>query len=218
MESLVYILAGVAILLCFALITMQIILIKCECIVAMCASAILLGLGATSFLRDYAINALRYIVAVAFKLMTMELVLGVGIGFITQLQIAEDIDWAQIGVTISFCIIFYCLVKTLPDIVSGIIQGSHVSTGNALSSTVAALGASVAGLALAGGAGVGNIGRAAQAAKAQGAQGAWGMVRGTAGNLWNATREAHFNKDQRNNTVASALRERIEAARHPENN
>ena len=213
LEALTYILAGMAILFCFTLITLQIILIKCECIVAMCASSILLGLGATSFLRDYAINALRYVFAVSFKLMTMQLVMGIGINFISQLEIVEKINWGQIGVTISFCVIFYCLVKTLPDVVAGIIQGSHVSTGNALTSTVTAMGAGLAGFGMAMGAGVANIGRAVQAAKAQGAQGLGGLAKGTASNLWNATREASFNKGQRNNTVASSLRERIEAAR-----
>ena len=212
-DSLAYILAGMAILFCFALITMQIILIKCECIVAMCASSILLGLGATSFLREYAINALRYVFAVAFKLMTMQLVLGVGITFINQLKIAEDMDWGQIGVTISFCIIYYCLVKTLPDVVAGIIQGSHVSTGNALTSTVTALGAGMAAAGMAAGSGIGNIGRAAQAARAEGAKGFGEMARGTASNLWNATRESMHNQDTRNNTVSSALRERIEQAK-----
>lgn len=209
----VYVLAGMAILFCFALITLQIILIKCECIVAMCASSILLGLGATSFLRDYAINALRYVFAVAFKLMVMQLVMGVGINFIQQLETTEDMGWDQIGLTICFCVIFYCLVKTLPDIVAGIIQGSHVSTGNALTSTVTALGAGMMGVGMAAGSGVANIGRAAQAAKAQGAQGVGGMLKGTAGNLWNATREASHNKGERQGSVASSLRARIESAR-----
>ncbi|WP_304473613.1 P-type conjugative transfer protein TrbL [uncultured Desulfovibrio sp.] len=213
LDSLGLILAGMTVLFCFTLITLQIILIKCECIVAMCASSILLGLGATSFLRDYAINALRYVFAVAFKLMTMQLVMGVGINFIQQLQIAEGLDWLQIGVTISFCVIFYCLVKTLPDVVAGIIQGSHVSTGNALTSTVAAMGAGMMGVGMAAGSGVANIGRAAQAARAQGAQGMGDMLKGTASNLWNATREASHNKGQRSGTVASSLRERIESAR-----
>lgn len=211
-DSLTYVLAGFGVLICFALITLQIILIKCECIVAMCASSILLGFGASSFFKDYAVNALRYIVSVAFKLMTMQLVLGVGIKFISELQI-EDGNWLQIGVTISFCLIFYCLVKTLPDVVAGIIQGSHVSSGNALTSTVTALGAGLAGLGMAAGAGVANVGRAAQTAKAEGAQGMGGMVSGTAGNLWKATRESMHNKDLRGNTVSSSLRERLESAR-----
>ena len=208
-----YILAGMAILFCFALITLQIILIKCECIVAMCASSILLGLGATSFLRDYAINALRYVFAVAFKLMVMQLVMGVGINFIQQLETTEDMGWDQIGLTICFCVIFYCLVKTLPDIVAGIIQGSHVSTGNALTSTVTAMGAGLAGFGMAMGSGAANIGRAAQLAKAEGAQGVGGMIKGTAGNLWKATREASHEKGLRQGSVASSLRNRIETAR-----
>lgn len=215
MDSLAYILAGMGILFCFALITMQIILIKCECIVAMCAASILIGLGATSFFREYAVNTLRYVFSVAFKLMTLQLVLGVGINFISQLQTAGDLTWGEIGVTISFCIIFYCLVKTLPDVVAGIIQGSHVSTGNALTSTVTAMGAGLAGLGVAAGAGMTNVGRAAQAARAQGAEGLGGMMAGTASNLFGASREAMHNKDQARNKVASVLRERIEKANLP---
>lgn len=205
-RSLAYVLAGMAVLICFALITMQIILIKCECIVAMCASAILLGLGASSFFREYAINTLRYVFAVAFKLMTMQLVIGVGMNFIQELLGYEDMGWAQIGVTISFCIIFYCLVKTLPDVVAGIIQGSHVSTGGSLGSTVTAMGAGLAGAGIAAAAGAANIGRAAKLARAEGAQGL-GVAAGTVSNLWNASKEARINKNP--NTVASALRERI---------
>lgn len=207
------VLAGFAIVVCFALIAMQIILIKCEVCVAMCASSILLGLGATSFLRDYAVNTLKYIFAVAFKLMTMQLVMGVGISFIRELKVAEEIDFVQIAVTVGFCIIFYALVKTLPDVVSGIIQGSHVSTGNSLTSTVTALGAGLAGLSMAAGSGVANIGRAAQVARAEGAQGLGGVTKGAASNLWSAARESMHNKDASKNTVATSLRERIEAAR-----
>lgn len=210
-DALTYVLAGFAILLCFALITMQIILIKCECIIAICASSILLGLGATSFFREYAINVLRFIVATGFKLMVMYLIIGIGINFLSNLSLEED-NWMQIGVTLSFCLIFYCLVKTIPDVVAGIIQGSHVSTGNGLTSTVTAMGAGLAGLGMAAGAGMANVGRAAQAARAQGAEGLGGMMAGTASNLFGASREAMHNKDLARNKVASVLRDRIETA------
>lgn len=214
-KSLAYILAGMAILFCFALITLQIIMIKCECIVAMCASAILLGLGATSFFREYAINALRYVFAVAFKLMTMQLVMGVGINFITTLQVSEEMDWAQIGVTICFCVIFYSLVKTLPDVVSGIISGSHVSTGNALSSTVATMGAAAVGAGALGMAAARNIGLAAKTARAEGASGIGGTIRGAASHLWGASREASHNRGERQSTVTSSLRNRLLQAQMP---
>ena len=214
-KSLAYILAGMAILFCFALITLQIIMIKCECIVAMCASAILLGLGATSFFREYAINALRYVFAVAFKLMTMQLVMGVGINFITTLQVSDEMDWAQIGVTICFCVIFYSLVKTLPDVVSGIISGSHVSTGNALSSTVTAMGAAAVGAGTLGYAAARNIGLAARAARADGASGIGGTVRGAASNLWQGYRRASAGMHERQNTMTHHLRNRLHEAQMP---
>lgn len=209
---LVYALAGTSIVICFALISLQIIFIKCECIVAMCASSILLGLGATSFFRDYAINAMRYIFAVAFKLMTMQLVIGVGMNFILELKIAEEINWGQIAVTISFCIIFYALVKTLPDIVAGIIQGAHVGSGSAISSTVAAAGGAAVGAAVGTVAGANTARLASQAASMQGKTG-MGMVAGTAGNLINAGLNAMHKRSARAGTTSSVLREQIDQQR-----
>ena len=209
---LVYALAGTSIVICFALISLQIIFIKCECIVAMCASSILLGLGATSFFRDYAINAMRYIFAVAFKLMTMQLVIGVGMNFILELKIAEEINWGQIAVTISFCIIFYALVKTLPDIVAGIIQGAHVGSGNAISSTVAAAGGAAVGAAVGTVAGANTARLASQAAGMQGKTG-MGRVTGTIGNLAGAGLDAMHKRSARAGTTSSVLREQIEQQR-----
>lgn len=209
LDSLGLILAGMAVLFCFALISLQIIFIKCECIVAMCASSILLGLGATSFFRDYAINAMRYVFAVAFKLMTMQLVMGVGINFIENLQIEKDgLDWMQIGVTICFCIIFYSLVKTLPDIVAGIIQGAHVGSGSAMTSTAAAAGGAAVGAVVGTVAGANTARLAAQAAGMQGKTG-MGMVTGAMGNLAGAGLDAMRKRSARAGTTSSVLREQI---------
>ena len=164
-------------------------------------------------MRDYAINVLKYIVSVAFKLMVMQIVIGVGMNFISELKSVNSIDMAQCLVSIGVAIVLYALVKQLPDTVAGIIQGSHVSSGQALTSTVMAMGAGMMGAGMAMGSGVANVGRAALAAKAQGAEGVGGMVRGTASNLWNATREAGHNKGERQGSVASSLRARIESAR-----
>ena len=211
-NSFAYILAGMAILICFSLITLQMIFIKCECMVAMCASAILLGLGATSFFRDYAINSIRYIFAVAFKLMTMQLVMGVGISFIRDLKITDNDSWLQIGVTICFCIIFYALVKTLPDIVAGIIQGAHVGSGNAISSTVAAAGGAAVGAAVGTVAGANTVRLASQAAGMQGKSG-MGMIAGTMSNLAGAGLDAMRKRSSRAGTTSSVLREQIEQQR-----
>lgn len=209
LDSLGLILAGMSVLFCFSLISLQIIFIKCECIVAMCASSILLGLGATSFFRDYATNSLRYIFAVAFKLMTMQLVMGVGISFINDLKITNTgIDWMQIGVTICFCVIFYALVKSLPDIVSGIIQGSHVSSGNALSSAVAAVGGAAIGGAIGTAVGANAVRNASRLAGMEGKTG-MGRLTGTVSNLAKAGMDSMHRHANRDMTTGSILREQI---------
>lgn len=199
-------------IVCFCLITAQVIFVKCEAYIAMLAACILVGFGASSFMRDYAINVLKYILAVAFKLFVMQLIIGIGYSFMKE-AISPKADLATICIIIGVAIVLLALVKQLPDTVAGIIQGSHVSSGQALTSTVTAMGAGLMGAGIAMGAGVANVGRAAQAAKAEGAQGIRGIMKGTASNLWSATRESMHNKDMRNNTVSSSLRQRIEAAR-----
>ncbi|MBS6828343.1 MAG: P-type conjugative transfer protein TrbL [Desulfovibrio sp.] len=200
------------VIICFCQITAQVIFIKCEAYVAMLAACILVGFGASSFMRDYAMNVLRYILAVAFKLFVMQLVIGIGYSFMKE-AITPKADFYTVCIIIGVAIVLYALVKQLPDTVAGIIQGSHVSSGQALTSTVMAMGAGMMGAGMAMGSGVANVGRAALAAKAQGAEGVGGMVRGTASNLWNATREAGHNKGERKGSVASSLRARIESAR-----
>ena len=48
---------------CFALISAQVVFIKCEAMIAMMAALILVSFGGSSFLKDYAVNALRYVLA-----------------------------------------------------------------------------------------------------------------------------------------------------------
>ena len=81
-NSIALLIAALVIIVCFALISAQVVFIKCEAMVAMAAAVILVGFGGSAFLKDYAVNAIRYVLAVAFKLFIMQLVLGVGIAFI----------------------------------------------------------------------------------------------------------------------------------------
>ena len=114
--------------------------------------------------------------------------------------------------SVGFAYLLLSLVKDLQVVVDSVSNGSHVGSGNSLTSTVTALGAGLMGAGMAAGAGVANIGRAAQAAHAEGASG-MGLIKGTAGNLWDAARQSAHNQGERRGTVASALRERIEQAR-----
>ena len=126
---------GVSII--FAMIAAQVVLIKCEAYIVLNAGAILLGFGGSQFTKDYAINFMRYALAVAMKLFVMQLLVALGMDFITDFQTAP-LTLDSLIILIACSIVLLALVNSIPDIVSGIINGAHVSSGQAITSAVTA--------------------------------------------------------------------------------
>ena len=191
-DSLGYLITGCIIMVCFALMTAQIVMIKCESYIAMNAAVLLLGFGGSSLLKEYAINTMRYALSVAFKLFVMQLVLGLGMSFIKDFRTLSSVELADLLVLIGAAVVLLALVKTIPDVCAGIINGSHTGNGSSLMST----GAMVAGVGMAAGAaaaggsaslarGVGSVRAAVQMAGYEGKTG-WGKLGGAARNLMNA--------------------------------
>lgn len=137
-DSLALIICGIVIVICFALIAAQVLLVKCEAYIVLNAGTILLGFGGSEFTRSYATNFLKYSLTVAMKLFVMQLLVSLGMSFINDLQEAK-IAIDQILVTIGVSVVLFALVNTIPDIISGIVNGSHVSTGQAITSAVSAV-------------------------------------------------------------------------------
>jgi len=190
-DSLGYLIIGCIIMACFALMTAQIVMIKCEAYIAMNAAVLLLGFGGSSLLKEYAINTMRYALSVAFKLFVMQLVVGIGMSFVNDFT-STDTELFDLLVLIGAAVVLLALVKTIPDVCAGIINGSHTGNGGSLMST----GAMVAGVGMAAGAaaaggsaslarGVGSVRAAVQMAGYEGKTG-WGKLGGAARNLMNA--------------------------------
>jgi len=194
-NSLGQILCGIVILVSLALMTAQIIFVKCEAMIAMNAAVILLGLGGCEYFKQYAINVMRYVLAVAFKLFVLNLVVGLGITFMTELNLAGA-NLADLFVAIGVSIILLALTKSIPDVCSGIINGSHVSSGAALGQAVTSVAAGAAGVA-AGAWATGAAGRAAGGAAYSAGKmadmagkGGFGKMAHMAGSLWSAHKDA----------------------------
>lgn len=202
------------VLVIFCMIAARVIVYKCEALIAMSASCLLLGFGGSSVMREFAMNTLRYILSVGIKLFTMQLIIAAGYQFITELVMQEpDVPLA---LTILGCVIvLFVLLNTLPGIVAGLVTSVSGGSGTGLG----ALGKTALGAAAATAAGAYYAGRntvlAGQAARAEGATGL-GLVSGTARNLWYASRESARNKENRQNTVGSTLRTMLENA-NPKN-
>ncbi len=192
-QGLGYIIIAGIILCCFVMMTARILVVLCEAYIAMNAAILLLGFGAASFLREYAINVMRYVVSIAFKLFVMQLLLGVGMAFIDELSVITQVDFQTLFILLACVLILLVLIQTIPDTVAGIINGSHVGGGVGLrAATGAALGAMAATYTVAskGAGGLGSAGatisRAAKIASLQG----HGGIGGTASQLWRSYQEA----------------------------
>lgn len=199
------------VLVIFCMIAARVIVYKCEALIAMAASCLLLGFGGSSVMREFAMNTLRYILSVGFKLFTMQLIIVAGYQFITDLVMQEpDVPLA---LTILGCVIvLFVLLNTLPGIVAGLVTSASDGSGTGLGALgKTALGAAAVTAAGAYAAGR-NVGMAASIARADGATGL-GLVSGTARNLWNASRDSAHNREDRQNTVGSSLRTMLEATR-----
>ena len=208
---LLWVLILLIVLVIFCMIAARVIVYKCEALIAMAASCILLGFGGSSVMREFAMNTLRYILSVGFKLFTMQLIIVAGYQFITDLVMQEpDVPLA---LTILGCVIvLFVLLNTLPGIVAGLVTSASGGSGTGLGALgKTALGAAAVTAAGAYAAGR-NVGMAASIARADGATGL-GLVSGTARNLWNASRDSAHNREDRHNTVGSSLRTMLEATR-----
>ena len=184
---------GTLILSCLCLITARMLIVLCESYIAMNVAVLMLGFGGAFFMKDYAINVMRYVVSLAVKLLVMQLIVGVGLSFMEEMTMVENVTIENFIVLFVCSLILLVLVQTIPDTVAGIINGSHVGGGVGLkAATGAALGAMAATYTVAskGVGGVGSMGatvsRAAKIASLQG----YGGVSGTASQLWKSYQEA----------------------------
>ncbi|MBI4804092.1 MAG: P-type conjugative transfer protein TrbL [Desulfovibrio sp.] len=194
-NSIAFALCGLVILIAFALMTAQLVFVKCEALVSMNASVILLGLGGATIFKEYAISVMRYVLSVAFKLFVLQLVMGLGLKFMQGLTF-ENSNLEDIFIAIAVSIILLALVKSIPDVCAGIINGAHVNSGAVLgqAATATAAGAAVAvggvlGAAMGSGRGIDATRKAAQIASMDGATGL-GKARHMAGSLWQAHKQA----------------------------
>ncbi|WP_370809295.1 MULTISPECIES: P-type conjugative transfer protein TrbL [Desulfovibrionaceae] len=211
-NSIALLIAALVIIVCFALISAQVVFIKCEAMIAMAAAIILVGFGGSSFLKDYAVNAIRYVLAVAFKLFVMQLVLGVGIAFIEGFS-TSTAELQDIFVVIGASVVLLALVKSLPDVCAGIINGSHVSSGAALTASAAAVGGAAIGAMVAGSNTIQNVKDASKLAGMDGASGL-GKAAGMAKAMWGARQDAKTSGEKDLSTrTRSEMQERLERAR-----
>jgi type IV secretion system protein TrbL len=165
--SIAAVFAVVVIVLSFSLIAAIFISVLVEMYVGLLAGMILLGLGGSSFTKDFAIKYLVYAFGVGMKLMALVMIARVGsdvlIGMSNDTEVGDNFMTAMAIAGIS--VVVFLVALHVPGIIQGVVQG--VSTSNGME---AIRGSSqVATFAGAATSGIGAGAAAASAARASGA-------------------------------------------------
>jgi len=155
-DSLMLALAAIVILISFAGMTALLVIALVESYFIISSGIILMGFGGASWTNELAVNTIRYAISVGAKLFMVQLVIGLG-----QQLLNEWAQQAQTGnmglddvlLLAGACIVFLAITKVIPEMVQGLINGSSLANGHALSSTIEnaiaagmAAGASVFGM------------------------------------------------------------------------
>src|SRR5690606_19473002 len=162
---------AVIILLIFAAVAVNMVLVLAETWFLLYGGLFVLGFGGGRWTSEMAIGYYRQVLAVGFKLFGMAVVIGIGKGFIDSFleDLSRKPGILELAVVLVAAYVFYKLADRIPSMLAGLIPGgggggggSFVGGGGAVSA------AGVAGAAIAAAGGVAAI--AAAAAKALGGQ------------------------------------------------
>jgi type IV secretion system protein TrbL len=147
-DSIMLALAAIVILISFAGMTALLVIALVESYFIISSGIILMGFGGASWTNDLAINTIRYAISVGAKLFMVQLVIGLGQQLLNEwAQQAQtgNMDLDDVLLMAGACIVFLAITKVIPEMVQGLINGSSLANGHALSSTIeSAIGAGMA--------------------------------------------------------------------------
>jgi len=166
-SSMALLIAGLVVLVCFALICAWMMVALVESYVVIAASVILMAFGGSRWTKDVAIAAIRYTLSVGAKLMMMQLLVSLGTNMITGwANTFTGQNSSQVYILIGASIVLLAVTKTLPDNLQRIVGGASLSSGSGLVGAAAAVGGAATAVAAGiagGGAMAGNSFRLASA-------------------------------------------------------
>lgn len=169
---------AVVIMLAFAVIAAEMVLILVESYLVLVGGIIFLGFGASRFTNNFAVNYFKYGLSVGVKLMIMQFLIAVAWGILFTWSSDYEVDNTQTMTLLSASIVIAILVSRLPGIAAALINGSAFGGGLSPSQAGSAfMGAAVgAGVGAAAGAkatagGGMAVSEAAKLAQTQGASG-----------------------------------------------
>ncbi|AZO07785.1 P-type conjugative transfer protein TrbL [Mesorhizobium sp. M3A.F.Ca.ET.080.04.2.1] len=181
--------AMVVIVVAFSLVAAIFVAVMVEMYIGLLAGMIMLGLGGSSYTKDFAVRYLVYAFSVGMKLMALVMIAKIGSDILLGLAEAPTAESDQFITTLAIAgisVVVFVIAMYVPPIIQGVVQGASVSGGmeairhGGQTATFAAGGAFLGASAARTGA------QAASAARAGGSSMAGAALRGMASGIGNA--------------------------------
>jgi type IV secretion system protein TrbL len=169
------------VVICFSLVAAIFVSVMVEMYVGLLAGMIMLGLGGSSFTKDFAIRYLVYAFGVGMKLMALVMIAKIGSNVLLGLAKAPTAETDQFITTLAIAgisVVVFIIAMYVPNIIQGVVQGASVSGGMETIRHGGQAASFAAGGAFLGAGAVGAGFAAAQAARAGGSSAAGSVLRG----------------------------------------
>ena len=181
-DSLGYVLVAIGIVVIFAFITLQLMVLIIQYYFFLNAGVVMMGFLGHEWSREYGINYFKLMIGLGVKYLTMELIIVLTLD-ITQGWLKEsDLTWTQLIIILPTMIIIWGLIREVPQMAQSLVSGSDQTTGNAVAGAMqaaAAMAAIAAGAYAATGGASGGMRGAGN--MSQLLQGAWNEATGGEG-------------------------------------
>lgn len=165
-ESLVFVIGGFIVMICFALIGAQMLLIYVQSYIVLNAGVILLGFGGLSFTREITLKYFQAALSIGAKLFVMILVVGLCQNVMADFVDGFQVELRQLFLLVGVSIVMLALVKAIPDMVGDMINGFSWGAGEPLSRAMVQGGSAAASATFAAATGgTGAVMAVSQAAK-----------------------------------------------------
>ncbi|BCH62414.1 conjugal transfer protein TrbL (plasmid) [Agrobacterium vitis] len=124
--------AMVVVVVCFSLVAAIFVSVMVEMYVGLLAGMIMLGLGGTSYTKDFAVKYLVYAFSVGMKLMALVMIAKIGSDILLGLAEAPTATSEQFITTLAIAgisVVVFVIAMYVPPILQGVVQGASVSGG-----------------------------------------------------------------------------------------
>lgn len=124
--------AMVVVVVCFSLVAAIFIAVLVEMYVGLLAGMIMLGLGGSSFTKDFAIRYLVYAFSVGLKLMALVMIARIGAEVLLGLAETDPTTADSFVTTLAIAgiaVVVFIIAMYVPSILQGVVQGVSITTG-----------------------------------------------------------------------------------------